>query len=277
MVSRGMSSRPVFSRDGSYLYYLLHGDSMGPLTELWRYQMATGRREAVVTGFAITDYDVANESPEVIFSTQPPGKLSEIWLAGLDRNTSPRRIASSGEASPHFGSTGEILFRLSSGGTNYVARMNRDGSDRAKVAPSPVSTVMGISSDRKWVIAMAPWHGTSGDYMATIAVPVGGGNPRQICEGFCIPQWAPDGRYLYLPTAGKTLVIPLERGEALPKAQADLAVQSYATAIPGAHVIEGGYESTDYRVRGLSPSPDPATFAYVRTSVHHNLYQVHLR
>ena len=82
---------------------------------------------------------------------------------------------------------------------------------------------------------------------------------------------------MYLPTAGKTLAIPLPPGEALPKAQGDLAVRGYAAEIPGAHVIEGGDESSDYRVRGLSPSPDPTTFAYVRTSVHHNLYQIHFR
>jgi Tol biopolymer transport system component len=158
-VSQGMSSRPVFSADGRFLYYLLRRNSSGPTTELWRYHLDSTEREAVVTGFPITDYDIAKDGEEVVFAAEATGSQSEVWLARLDRTTPPRRIAALGDASPFFGPGGEILFRLSEGGANYVARMDRNGSHRTRVAPYPISTLLGISGDRKWLIVFAPKQG----------------------------------------------------------------------------------------------------------------------
>jgi DNA-binding winged helix-turn-helix (wHTH) protein len=103
------------------------------------------------------------------------------------------------------------------------------------------------------------WFATSGPPALTFT------QLTDFTDSAMAPAVSPDGRML-----------AFIRGEAIPKAKDDFAVRGYV-AIPGAHLIEGGDESSDYRVRGLSPSPDPATFAYVRTSVHHNLYQIHLQ
>ena len=281
-VSQGMSSRPVFSPDGRYLYYLLRRDSFAAATELWRYHLDSTESEAVVTGFAITDYDVDNDRGEAVFAAQPAGKPSEIWLAPLDRAAPPRRITSSGDATPFFGPGGEILFRLSEGGANYVARMDRTGSGRTKIASDAISSLLGISGDRKWLIVFAPKSGKAGGDMASFAVPVAGGPRRPMCAGFCIPRWSPDGRRLYLPIArpqatrrARTAMIPLRNGQSLPDFPGDgYSGPADIDAIAGAEVIDGGSDSRDYRITGLSPSPDPATFAYVKDDVHRNLFRI---
>ena len=282
---QGMASRPVFSTDGRYLYYLLRRESFGSTTELWRYDVETNQHEAMVTGFAITDFDVRRDGDEVVFAAQPAGKPSEIWLAHLNRNASPQRISSSGDASPLFGPDGEILFRLSDGSANYVARMERDGSGRAKVSPHQISTLLGISGDKRWLIVFAPKPGVEGGPMASFAVPVAGGPLKPMCASFCIPRFSPDGRRLYLPIgrapgsqSGKTAVIPLPEGQALPEypGAEGFAGESDVDRIAGAQVIDGGPFTADFRITGLSPSSDPATFAYVNAHVHHNLFRIEL-
>src|SRR5712691_11759356 len=155
----GSVSFPSFSSDGKHLYYLLRRESPGAPSELWRTDLASNKSEDVLPGVLVLEYDISSDGKEVVFSTQPSGKSSQLWLASLDRSSPPRQIASSGENSPHFGADGEVLFRLSEGKINYLYRMNRDGSGRAKVVPYPISTVQNISPDRRWLAAMLPEPG----------------------------------------------------------------------------------------------------------------------
>jgi dipeptidyl aminopeptidase/acylaminoacyl peptidase len=62
-----------FSADAKRLYYLLRHDSPESPTELWRDDLDSGKSE-------------------VVFSTQPAGQASQLWLAPLDRRAPPRRI-----------------------------------------------------------------------------------------------------------------------------------------------------------------------------------------
>src|SRR5262249_24120159 len=145
----------------------------------------SGRRDAVVTGFPITDYDVDGRGERVVFSVQPIGAPSELWLAAIDRTTSPRQLAASGETSPHFGTHGEIIFRLSDGKANYIARLEDGDTTPLKISSEPISTLIGVSPDRKWVIAFAPDRRTPDGQMISLAVPIDGGVPVVVCDGFC--------------------------------------------------------------------------------------------
>jgi hypothetical protein len=121
--------------------------------------------------------------------------------------------------------------------------------------------------------------------MSSFALPVAGGPPQPLCARFCIPRWSPDGKRLYLPITspqatrlGRTAMIPLRDGQALPDFPGDgFSRPSDLDSIAGVEVIEGGSDSADYRITGLSPSPDRATFAYVKANVHHNLFRIDIR
>ena len=193
---REETGTPVsFSADGKRLYYLLRHDSPESPTELWRADLDSGNSEVVVPGFSMRAYDVSSDEKEVVFSTQPAGQASQIWLAPLDRRAPPRRIAATGEADPHFGPDGQVLFRLTDGKQHYLARMGRDGAGRTKVVPYPVIDIMSVSPDRRTVILFtAGLEPNSPTAVDVVAVPVAGGPARKVSD-LCRASWSSDGRY----------------------------------------------------------------------------------
>ena len=110
-----------------------------------------------------------------------------------------------------------------------------------------------------------------------MAIPTGGGDPRRICAtASCRAAWAPDGKSLYVGlqrdsriSAAKTLVIPVPPGGMFPNLPGS-GIRGLAdgAALPGARVIEGW---------DISPGLDPSVFAYVKTTVHRNLFRIPLR
>jgi Tol biopolymer transport system component/predicted Ser/Thr protein kinase len=265
-------SMPTFSPDGKQLFYL-RGDSPGAAKRLWRMEVESGKGEEVAPGCSMLEYDISPDGKEVVFSTQPSGMATELWLAPLDRSSPPRVLAASGETSPHFGPEGQILFRLSDGKTHYLAQMKPDGSGRSNVASYPIGNVVGISPDRRWVAEIGALTGSNTG--GTVAVPVTGGAPRLICSG-CPVTWAPDGRFLYVgldseshTSSGKTVAIPILAGKMLPDLP-DWGIRSMdeGAGLPGARVINQW---------SISPGRDPAVYAYTKTTVHRNLFRIPLR
>src|SRR5206468_3521107 len=64
---------------------------------------------------------------EVLYSAQPYGKHSQLWVASLDRTTPPQLVSASGEDSPHFGPDGRIVYRSFDGINHYLEQMNEPG------------------------------------------------------------------------------------------------------------------------------------------------------
>ena len=266
-----------FSSDGKRLYYLLRHDSPASPTELWRASLDSGRSEAVVSGFSIRAYDISSDEKEVVFSTQPAGQASQLWLASLDRSVPPYRIAATGEDVPHFGPNGQVLFRLTDGKAHYLAQMGRDGAARSKVVPFPIVDTGAISPDRRFVIlfARAP-ESKIPNAVDTMAVPIVGGPARSICHA-CETTWSPNGKYFYVGIAppsrtdptGRMVAIPVPAGETLPPLPAaGIRTEAEALAIPGARTIEQGQ---------IAAGPDPSTYAYVKSAVHANLFRIPLQ
>jgi hypothetical protein len=262
-----------FSSDGKQLFHLLRRDSRVSPTELWRADLASGRTEAVLRGVSIVDYDLSSDGKEVVFSAQPEGKASQLWLAPLNLSSPPKLLASSGEVWPQFGADGHVLFQMTDGKANYLARMQKDGSNRSRLVTYPTGNIHGMSPDRRWIVLGIPLR--DGSTGATMALPIGGGAPRRICIASCPVAWAPDSRFLYVgvvPSSrtgpGKTLAIPLTLGEMLPKLPASgIRGPDDVRSFPGARIIDGWQ---------ISPGPDPSVFAYVKTTVYRNLFRIPL-
>ena len=270
----GAASLPSFSSDGRYVHYLR--ESGGSARELWRADTESGANEPVLPAVGMIGYDISPDGREVVFATQPAARPSQIWLAPLDRSAPPRQISSAGEDSPRFGPNGQLLFRFSENNTNYVGRMNKDGSGKSKVVPYPISTFLGISPDRRWLLAITPVF-SPGETAAFTAVPTDGGLPRRICgnERVCPSVWSPDGRFLYVPleapsrtSAGKMIALPVRRETGLPDLpEAGIQSDEDAAAIPGSVVIGQS---------NIVPALDPSTYAYVKRTAHRNLFRIRL-
>lgn len=257
---------PRFSRDGRSVFYLRRESSGAPF-ELWRADIGSGRSVKILTGFSVLEYDLSDACDEVIFSTHPSGQGVQIWLAPVDLSRPPRLVSSVDGDAPHFGPDGSILFRMHEGASHCLARMNRDGSGRAKVLPYPIGNVQHLSPDRLWLTTISPLpDGGAG----TLAVPTTGGAAQLICRGGCAPvNWSQDGQFLYVTRPhGKTAAIPLRAGETLPRLPpSGLDGMDVLAAFAGARLIEASR---------ISPGRDPTVYAYVRAAVHRNLFRISL-
>jgi DNA-binding winged helix-turn-helix (wHTH) protein/Tol biopolymer transport system component len=267
---------PLFSHDGKSVYYLLRHDSPESPSELWRADLDSGSSEAVVPGISMLKYDISNDEKQVVFSTKPSGQASQLWLAPLDRSSPPRMISASGEATPHFGPNGQVLFRYTDGNAYYVAKMGLDGSSRTKVFPSPILDFFGTSPDRRFALLSAPLRGSKIPGQGhVVAVALEGGPARRICDDYCLVRWSPDGKYFYIaiappsltPPAGKTAVIPVVPGDSFPPLPASgIHPGDEGLAIPGIKFVEQS---------AIAPGLG-STYAYVKATMHANLFRIPL-
>jgi Tol biopolymer transport system component len=272
----GFGAAPVFAADGKSVYYLLRRQSRESPKTLWRADLASEKSAEVLSGASIHEYDISNDGKQVVYSTREPGENSRIWLAPLDRASAAKPVAfviGTG-ASPRFGPDGEILFRDSDGKSNYLARMNPDGSGRARVSPYPIGTIQTISGDRRWIAAIAPVHGDSAA-VATVAVPLNGDPARRICATVCSVAWARDGRFIYISLKepspnqrGTTVALQLRPGDVLPPLPSSgIRWLEDGSGLPGATLIDNAR---------IVPGPDPSTYAIVRAAVQRNLFRIPL-
>jgi serine/threonine protein kinase len=266
---------PVFSRDGERIYYLLRRDSLESPAELWRADLASGRSEIVLPEVSIGDYDISDDEKEIVFSTHPPGQPSQIWIAPLDRGAPPRRIAANGESLPHFGPHNEIVFRMTDGQAYYVGAMAADGTNRRKALPGRILNFYHVSPDRRFVAVTAVVPNVTPP--PTLIVPLDGEPAIQICNTLCSPNWSPDGRYLYLQIPDqsgqnsnvRTAAIPIPPGETLPRVPPETVRDATEwEKVPGVKILE----QID-----IAPSSIPSTYAYIKPSMHANLFRVPLR
>jgi len=257
-----------FSSDGKLLYYLMRHDSSPSSIELWRSDLESGKSQVVLPGISIVEYDISSDAREVVYSTQPPGKVPQLWLAHADGSAPPRLIASSGARSPRFGPDAQVLFQFTDGKANYIGQIKKDGSEPSRLLPYPISAFLAISPDGRWIVADVPLPNDD----SIRAIPIRGGSSRRIC-GWCSADWAPDGKFFYIGFApnsrtsrSKTLAIPAPTGETFPQLPSSgIRGPEDAKAIPGTRLLDGWF---------ISPGPDPSTFAYVKTTMHRNLYRI---
>jgi Tol biopolymer transport system component len=269
------SAPPRFSPDGRYLYYLLGRNSPAAQRELWRVELASGKTESVVSGFQLAEFDIPRVGDQIVFSTQTVDSPSEIWMVPLDGLTAPRRIGQTGDASPRFIQHDEIAFRMTVGRISHVAAMKTDGTERRKVAEYPISNVHDSSPDGRWIIALAPYSKVVGAAPSTIAIPVDGGPPREICPFLCPVVWSLDAARMFVMLSSPTLagtglaaVIALRPGQSVPELPEGGLRPGFTDGIPGLHTERHG----EWRI----PAREEGTYAAVRASTHYNLFQVTL-
>lgn len=270
---------PQFSRDGKRIYYLLRRASPESSAELWRADLDSATNEVVIPGVSMNEFAISPDEKQVLFTPQPAGQASHLWIAATDRSAPPRQIGSAktgGEMDlPHFGPTGQIFFRLAERHLLYIATVSSDGSGLRKVLPNPILHLEAVSPDGRFVIAVMEVPGVTPP--PTRLLPLDGTPPIPFCDGLCSPLWSPDGRYLSLRIAdasgqndkARTAIIPLAPGKFLPRLTPELIHTPAAWAkMPGVKVADGIY---------VAPGLSSSSYAYVKPSAHANLFRVPLR
>ena len=283
--SEGFAQAPSLSPDGTKAYYLVRPQgTAGPFTNgspwavgaLWAVELRGGRSEQPLPGIAITGYDISPDGRWIVFAAQDPhGESRRLWIASTDRRFPPRQISSStSDDSPVFGPGGDIFFRTTEGGSNFIFRVKEDGTGRQKVLPNPILDFISVAPDGQWLVAVAPTHDEEIP-AALWAYPVHGGTPVRICAGVCSGRWDRAGKLFYVALIemgsrsgrAQTLVLPVPHGRDLPPLPpSGINSPEDVKGLSGVKVID----------EVISPGATTSVYVFTRNSVHRNLYSIPL-
>jgi len=281
ITSEGYATAPRLSAGGKRVFYLDSANSpafspVGPAPggELRVVDLASAKTGTVLPGMSITDYEISRDGREIVFTTTDSGGEPQMWLAPVDRRSSPRQITRSGDQ-PSFGANGDVLFRLKDKNVNFLYRMKKDGTERERVSDKPILIKFGVSPDGEWVIASVPMAADDNPSsetvkvpVETVAIPVGGGVARRICGKVCPSIWSPDGRFFYVDLGAQTRAMPVPAGKSLPEwPAAGLSADDTPDARLGVRVIQHG---------NVSAGGDPSTYVFRKTELHANLFRIPL-
>ena len=265
--SEGNATEPSFSSDGNRLYYLM-ANGQTPGYELWAKDLASEKVERILPGYVMGSYSVSRDGKEVAFAMNDQSGHSSLWVAPINRRSSPVRISSTDiEDSPQFMPDGDLAFRAIEGGSNFLYRMKTDGTGRRKITPDRVLDTYGVSPDGRWIIAGSTDHqGTP----AVTAFAVDGSQALTMCPVYCLPTWDTAGKFLFVhfPSLNKgSYALPLLQATGLPKLPASgIAGLEDLTNAKGVAVIP----------EFVGSAVSPSVYAYTHENIRRNLYRIPL-
>jgi Tol biopolymer transport system component len=272
--SEGYAENPQFSPDAKKLYYLVrrHGVSGQFVSgELWVADLETDRSERLLPGTLVGGYDISPDGTEVVFSAKDKDNHSHVGLASLDLRFPPRQFSSPvNEDEPLWDRASHIYFRAAEGKSNFLYRMNADGSARSKILANPILEFDAVSPDGHWALLAQAVGQDPGARM--FATPLDGGSPVRVCAEYCRPRWAADGKAFVVimdtMKGAQTFVLPVSPPDSLPVLPpAGLGARSETENAKGMKVVDGPVV--------LGPTPELS--ASVREEVHRNLYRIPLQ
>jgi DNA-binding winged helix-turn-helix (wHTH) protein/Tol biopolymer transport system component len=269
--SEGSASSPSFSSDGRSLYFLMsNGQTHGE--ELWIKDLGSGKLERALPGYPMQDYSVSRDGKEVAFTMSDQGTRSNIWVAPTNRRSYPVRISSAvAEDAPFLLPGGDLVFRATEGGANFLYRMKIDGSARQKISPERILDSYAISPDGRWVMAETPGSGDDEHITlgATKAFALDGTATVTLCTGYCLASWDTSGGFVYFifpRVKDGAYALPVMRDSGLPRIPPSATSIEDITSRKAITVIPWEVES----------AVNPTIYAYTRLNTRRNLYRISL-
>src|SRR5277367_5105235 len=224
--SEGSAFQTSFSSDRKNLYYLKRSGTAGA-AELWRSEIASGQSERLLPGYEIEvgtesrNYAVSPDESRIVFARRDERGISHLWIAPTDRRSSPKRLDSKeSEDSPGFLENGDLIYRGSVGGSNYLYAKKADGSGGKRLLEEPILDFFSLSPDGEWAMVAEKEPSDEDHPYRMIAYRVADGSKTAMCRSICAGGWDFNGTYFYLAflsRGGNTYFLPTgSRGE-LPK------------------------------------------------------------
>jgi hypothetical protein len=278
ITSQGFAFFPNISPDGKKVFYLVRESAARNFLTggLWSTDLESGQRQRWLPDFQMAHYNVSADGQRILFVADEGGR-TPVWLAALNGQTSPRRLATTDSWVAYFGAPGEIIFAGAERTAGFIYRLKEDGSGLQKISSTPLLLPFGVSPDGRWVPAA---EGPAATRDVLMAYPIDGGSPVRICKCYPAPNidtgpmppqmaWTPDGRFLYLRFGTSTYSIPLQSGRMLPPIPSSgFPSKETVAALPGTRLIS--HET-------VFPGPNPSIHAVMKVNTHRNIYQVLLR
>jgi hypothetical protein len=155
----------------------------------------------------------------------------------------------------------EIFFRRVQGTSAFLYRVREDGTGLRKAMDEPVLGVLGVSADRRSVVA------ASGKEIYVI-FRIDGAVPLLIPGSLAILEWSADGKELFLESVRtrQTYALPLPPGHLLPESfSKGFPSTAQLAKLPGVRVIP----SND-----VAAGPSAEVYAFTHETVQRNLYRI---
>jgi len=272
LTSEGDAFRPTFSGDGARVYYLKRNGATGS-PELWDTDLASGQSESLLPGYGVEtgvtqkNYAVSRDGKRIAVAVRDEKGVSHLWIAAAGRRSSPQRLESQeSEDTPLFLPGGDLIYRASRGGKNYLYTKKQDGTGEKKIVDEPILDLETLSPDGKWVVAARSDINEDHPFQL-MAYPTGGGPPVLLCQTLCITDWDASGAHMFFGDGRATnaYFLRTESGRGLPKLPASgvLTARQFQ-ALSNAKMVEAQVES----------AMTPDIYAYSRTRVRRNLYRI---
>jgi eukaryotic-like serine/threonine-protein kinase len=278
MSSEGDAFNTTFSTDGKKLFYLKRA-GQNDITELWTTELTSGTSERVVSGYGIdstlpdyyASYAVTQDGERVAFVKRDKKGTSHLWIASTDHRTSPQQLASvENEDSPTFLPSGDLVYRASESGKNYIYTRHPDGSDRKKLLEEAILDLTAVSPDGRWIVVLQKDDADKDHPYRTLAYPNGAGKPVMMCA-LCLVSWTVDGKYLALQfelsrnQQSQTYLLPVGSERGLPElppeglnGPEDLKKSNRAMTLP----------------REVDSALGPEKYSYTITNIRRNIYRI---
>ena len=164
---------------------------------------------------------------------------------------------------------GDLVYRASEGGKNYVYTRQLNGAGRRKLLEQAILDLDAVSPDGRW-IAVLEKDDTDKDHpYRTLAYPTAGGNPVTLCA-LCYLNWSVDGKYLAFqfhpaPHSEEAFLLPVSAERGLP----DLPPEGLA----GPEDSRKAHRVTVVP-KGLDSEFGPEKYSYTLTNVRRNIYRI---
>ncbi len=264
-----------FSPDGKKLYYLVRrtagreDTSQRAVGELWELDRESGATEPIMPGINVFEFSLSPNGREIAFTVLGDDHTRSIWVAPLDRSSSPR-VLQVGADNPRFTSAYVYYVRRTLAGA-YVHRVHPDGSGDEQIWGGEIQW-LATSPDGRYLAVVAPRE--KGGKRKLEIVDWARKHVQPVCndaDGY----WSDDGRS-FLVTRGFDLanknqpiyLLDLPVGSGVPELPSyGLSDFSQFAKLKHAHTISEG-------MIGFGRVPD--TYAFVRETVQRNLYRIPL-
>lgn len=267
----------TFSRDGKKLYYIARNTPGREIRtdiavgELWEVDLQSGATQPVMPGFPIAQFSLSSDGHDIAFAALSDDGTYTLWLAAIDRGSSPRVLQTSARA-PRFAS-GFVYYAKDTPAGSYVHRIRPDGSGDERVWQEKI-IALATSPDGRYLAVTVPIGGRS-EWKLQI-VDWARKRVQPVCDD-ATGYWSDDGR-AFVVTAGsgkrdpgaQTYVINLAVGNGIPELP-----PNGLTNISQFADLRHTRTITAEGVIGIGRTP--GTYAYVKETAQRNLYRIPLR
>ena len=279
MSSVGDAFSATFSRDGRKLFFLKRA-GQSDADELWSTELTSGESDRVIPGYGIDEtlpenyasYAVTADGNRVVFVKNDEKGTSHLWMASTDHRTSPQQLPSTeNEDSPMFLPNGNLVYRASEAGKNYIYTRQPDGSGRKKLLDEAILDLTAVSPDGRWIAVLQKDDSDKDHPYRTLAYPNGRGEPVRLCT-LCLVNWSLDGKYLAIQfdvvpsnSMSHTYLLPVSGDRGLPELPPE-----------GLRGPEDFRKSQGWVVvpAVVDSALGPEKYSYTMTNVRRNIYRI---